>query len=92
VTARQSLIVIGLTFVLLCGFVGWAFWASREHPVINGVRRFEVCGKKEGNQMFDPVVGKRMDAMPAPQQGTWGVNRIGDCYIWTHYTTHAKAH
>ncbi len=49
-TARQSLIVIRLTtFVLLCEFVGWTFWASREHPVINGVRRFEVCGKKEGN-------------------------------------------
>ena len=42
--------------------------------------------------MFDPVVGKRMDAMPAPQQGIWGVERRGDCYIWTHYTTHAKAH
>jgi hypothetical protein len=51
-----------------------------------------VCGKKERNQMFDPVVVKMMDTMPAPQQGTWGVERSGDCYIWTHYTTHAKAH
>ena len=91
-TARQSLIVIRLTFVLLCEFVGWTFWASREHPVINGVRYFEICGKKEGKQMFDPVVIKMMDAMPVPQQGTWGLNRIGDCYIWTHYTTHVRAH
>ena len=86
---RYSLIVINLAFVLLCGYV---VWSSREHPVINGVRRFEVCGKKERNQMFDPVVVKMMDTMPAPQQGTWGVERSGDCYIWTHYTTHTKAH
>ena len=86
---RYSLIVIMLAFVLLCDYV---VWSSCEHPVINGVRRFEVCGKKEGNQMFDPVVGKRMDAMPAPQQGIWGVERRGDCYIWTHYTTHVRAH
>ena len=43
---RYSLIMIKLAFVLLCGYV---VWSSREHPVINGVRRFEVCGKKEGN-------------------------------------------
>jgi hypothetical protein len=56
--------------VLLCEFVGRTFWASREHPVIKGVRRSEVCGKKEGTQMFDPVVIKMLDAMPVPQQGT----------------------
>ena len=86
---RYSLTVLNLAFVLLCGYV---VCSSREHPVINGVRRVEVCGKKRGNQMFDPVLGKMMDAMPAPQQGTWGVGRRGDCYIWTHYTTHAEAH
>ena len=42
--------------------------------------------------MFDPVVVKMMDVMPALQQGTWGINRIGDCYIWTHYTTHARVY